>query len=194
MDMRIDDGKFDHAFPSGSWVDPCHAIARQQRAYRLDFAQALAHARRQRRFGAPDAVQRLGDAPRLRAGNDHDAVAVADHDVAGGDRAPAADDRQADGSRPWLRGELGVTPIAKIGRPTASRSARSRTSPSVTKPTTPRFLAMPMTNRRRSPRPGSRRWPRRTRRRAGCAQPPPCSARCPRARSRRSARRRTANS
>src|SRR5271163_2331381 len=61
--------------------------------------QASAHALERRGFGSFDALETVERRRDAGARNDHDAVAIADHHIAGGDRNAAADDRQAD--RSW---------------------------------------------------------------------------------------------
>ena len=85
-------------------------------------------------------LQRLVDA---HPGHDHDAVLVADNDVAGIDRDAADHDRQPTVPGPVFAGELGVTPAEKHGMPTPMMPGVSRTSPSVTKAAAPLFFIMP---------------------------------------------------
>src|SRR5580704_7821193 len=63
------------------------------------FSQSFAHALQHRRFGRLDLLEIGERFDKTRARHDHDAVAIADHQVAGGDRRAAADDRQADRTR-----------------------------------------------------------------------------------------------
>ena len=74
--------------------------------------QSRAHTLERRRLHGLDLLE-AGER-RLEAGarNDGNAIAIAHHHVAGGDRNAAADDRQPTEPGPRLCGELGVTPIA----------------------------------------------------------------------------------
>src|SRR5580698_1764157 len=84
-------------------LSSAHALERRNLDRQL--FQSAAHALQRRRlhgFDALEILERLVDA---RARDNDDAVAIANHHIARGDRHPAADDRQADraGSAPLRR-------------------------------------------------------------------------------------------
>src|SRR5271163_292667 len=79
--------------------DPSQCLHRQ-------VFQSLANAFKRRGFGGFDALKTLQRRRYAGPWNDHNAVAIADHHIARGDRNAAADDRQADRS--------GTAPLRRI--------------------------------------------------------------------------------